>query len=237
MAVDTGELDERRSEDQRLTERLLEEVGRRPRLAWVEERELARAVRSGLEAAARLRAVDDPDRRGRLAQLVQRGAEAKHELVSAHLPLAVEAAERHAFTGIPFLDLFQAASLGLFESAERFDWYGWEPFATAAAWWIRRAVCREVHSTAPGTAEPEPATAALDRVLARTDDLDTLIAVARSLPPRDREVLLRRHGLDGGPAEKLETVARRLGITLDQARLSEIRAVESLEAAGGPPAD
>jgi RNA polymerase sigma factor (sigma-70 family) len=221
------EPDERASEDRRLTERLLEEVGRRPRLAWVEERELARAVRSGLEASARLRAVDDPDRRGRLAQLVQRGAEAKHELVAAHLPLAVTTAERYAFTEVPFLDLFQAGSLGLFEAAERFDWYGWEPFATVATWWIRRAVCREARSSASGATTEDPSTAALDRAFAEAD-LDALIAATRALPPREREVLLRRQGLDGGPVEDVETVARRLGIAVAEVTSAEARAVDAL---------
>lgn len=227
MAVEAEERDERRREERRLTERLLEEVGRRPRLAWVEERELARAVRSGLEAAARLRAVDDPDRRGRLAELVRHGTEAKHELVAAHLPLVVETAERYTSSRLPFLDLFEAGSLGLVDAAERFDWYGWEPFATAAAWWIRRAIGREVRASGPDLAVQDTSAAALDAVLAAAD-LDAVMAAARVLPPRDREVLLRCQGLDGGPVEPIETVARRLGLTVDEAVAAEARAVQTL---------
>ncbi|HEX9122836.1 MAG TPA: sigma-70 family RNA polymerase sigma factor [Actinomycetota bacterium] len=232
--MEVREDEEREDEERLLTARLLEEVGRRPRLAWVEERELARAVRTGLEAAARLRVDDDPDRRGKLEQLVTRGTEAKHELVTAHLPLVVATAERYASSGIAFLDLFQAGSLGLFEAVERFDWYGSHTFAPVAAWWIRRGICRDVRSWAPGAQAEDPQTAAVDRLMAATD-AERLIAASYALPHREREVLVRRQGLDGGPPESLAEVSRRLGISVAEARDAEARAVEALArtSAGG----
>jgi RNA polymerase sigma factor (sigma-70 family) len=233
--VEVRKDEEREDEERLLTSRLLEEVGRRPRLAWVEERELARAVRTGLEAAARLTVETDPDRRGKLGQLVVRGTEAKHELVAAHLPLVVATAERYASSGIPFLDLFQAGSLGLFDAVQRFDWHGWHPFAPAAAWWIRARICRDLRSW-PRAREADQATARMDRLLAATDP-ERLIAGSEALPPSDREVLLRRQGLDGGPPDSLPEVAARLGLSEAEARDAEERAVEALTRATGPPRD
>jgi RNA polymerase primary sigma factor len=59
-------------------------------------------------------------------------------------------------------------------------------------------------------------------------------AVATGLPPREREVLRMRFGLDGGHTQTLAQVAERLGVTRERVRQIEKRALRRLRHARTP---
>lgn len=73
--------------------------------------------------------------------------DAAHKLVLHNLRLARIAACKHLYTGVPFLDLVQTASLGLMEAAKRFDPSRGVRFATYASYWIRQYLQRELQNT------------------------------------------------------------------------------------------
>jgi RNA polymerase primary sigma factor len=95
----------------------LREISRHKLLSGREEIELARACRSGDEAARR-------------------------RLIQSNLRLVVSIAKRYRSPGISFQDLVQEGSLGLMRAVEKFDPERGNKFSTYATWWIRQAVSR-----------------------------------------------------------------------------------------------
>ena len=97
----------------------LKEIGRVPFLTAKEEKELAKRIEKGDEAA-------------------------KQKLIKANLRLVVSIAKKHVgrSPNLTLLDLIQEGNIGLFRAAEKFDWRKGYKFSTYATWWIRQAVTR-----------------------------------------------------------------------------------------------
>ena len=143
--VPTVEAAERESES--FSEALplyLQEIGRVPLLTGAAEVELAQAIEAGNEAAALLqdgvhRSADDLER---LADVIDRGNEARRRLVESNLRLVVSVARRYMNRGIALGDLIQEGNIGLMRAVEKFDYRRGFKFSTYATWWIRQAVSR-----------------------------------------------------------------------------------------------
>lgn len=141
MRRSTGVFRSDESESLRL---FLDEIGRVPLLTREREVALARAVEDGVEAEQRA-----PGGMGPLARdVVQRGIEARRELVACNLRLVVSIAKRYQGQGLPLTDLIQEGSIGLIRAAEKFDWRRGFKFSTYAAWWIRQGIQRGLASRA-----------------------------------------------------------------------------------------
>lgn len=70
----------------------------------------------------------------------QRDEHAMHQLVHAHMRLAIAIARRFRSYGLPMSDLVQEANIGLLEAAARFQTAHDVRFSTYATWWIRAAI-------------------------------------------------------------------------------------------------
>ncbi|MCX7621806.1 MAG: sigma-70 family RNA polymerase sigma factor, partial [Acidimicrobiales bacterium] len=124
------------------TGRYLDQIGRVPLLTADEEKELARLIEAGREAAARKAA----GARGRAVdRAIAEGEAARDRFIRANLRLAVSIARQVARpAGMELGDLIQEANLGLEHAVEKFDWRKGFKFSTYATWWIRQAVSRAV---------------------------------------------------------------------------------------------
>lgn len=78
-----------------------------------------------------------------LAEKIAQGdIEARNELVSANLRLAVSLAKRYQGCGMSLQDLIQEGNIGLMKAAEKFDASKGFRFSTYAAWWINQTIGR-----------------------------------------------------------------------------------------------
>lgn len=214
------------AEERQLVGRLLNEVRQRGPLDRDRERELARAIRAGLDARHRLEqeAVLSEEARAELEELARAGRDAKQDLVTAYLPLVVGMARRYRWAPMPFLELIQEGTLGLLRAAERFDWRLGTPFGAYAAWWVRHAMSRAVRDVVGSVRLPkgkrddlrrlaeareaDPAAATADLGVAAglerrdAEDLEPLLGSVRPMDTRDLDDLLA----DRDAEEELEEV-------------------------------
>lgn len=97
----------------------LQQIGRIPLLNTHEEREIAKKIQEGDDAA-------------------------KAQLVHANLRLVVSIAKKYVGRGLSLLDLIQEGNLGLIRAAEKFDYKRGFKFSTYATWWIQQAITRGI---------------------------------------------------------------------------------------------
>jgi RNA polymerase primary sigma factor len=127
----------------------LREIGRVPLLRADEEVALAKRIEAGVEAGARLRAMDaageeDARLRTSLEAVEADAREARQALIQANLRLVVSIAKRYVGRGLLLLDLIQEGNLGVMRAVEKFDYTKGFKFSTYATWWIRQAVTRAI---------------------------------------------------------------------------------------------
>jgi RNA polymerase primary sigma factor len=131
----------------------LHEIGKVDLLSGAQEVALAKRIEAGVEAAARIAALEDEscpdsvvpeDQLLPLEALVADGFNAKKELTEANLRLVVSIAKRYLGRGLLFLDLIQEGNLGLIRAVEKFDYTKGFKFSTYATWWIRQAITRAI---------------------------------------------------------------------------------------------
>lgn len=114
----------------------LERASAYPLLDATRERQLARAIETGLAASSR--ADYDPE----AAALVERGKRAKDEFICSNIRLAVSIAKEQRGRGLDFPDLIQYGILGLNRAVEKFEWRQGFKFSTYATWWVRQSIDR-----------------------------------------------------------------------------------------------
>ena len=95
----------------------LRDIQRTPLLNASSEKELARKIEKGDEAA-------------------------RNKMIESNLRLVVKIAKRYINRGLPFLDLIEEGNLGLIKSVERFNLAKECRFSTYATWWIRQSIER-----------------------------------------------------------------------------------------------
>lgn len=95
----------------------LRDIQRTPLLTATSEKELARKVEEGDDAA-------------------------RNKMIESNLRLVVKIAKRYLNRGLPLLDLIEEGNLGLIKSVERFNLAKECRFSTYATWWIRQSIER-----------------------------------------------------------------------------------------------
>jgi RNA polymerase primary sigma factor/RNA polymerase nonessential primary-like sigma factor len=97
----------------------LREIRSIPLLTASQERELARRIARGDEAA-------------------------RHRMIVSNLRLVISMAKRYINRGLPFSDIIEEGNLGLMRAVEKFDPKRGCKLSTYASWWIRQAIERAI---------------------------------------------------------------------------------------------
>ena len=114
-----------------------------------DEVRLAQAIEKGAEARTAIESAKEltSAKRRELNRDLRRGEEAERTFVQSNLRLVVSIAKKYQASGLPLLDLIQEGNLGLMHAVEKFDWRKGFKFSTYATWWIRQAITRGIANT------------------------------------------------------------------------------------------
>jgi RNA polymerase sigma factor (sigma-70 family) len=183
-----------------------------------------------------------------LAQMRADLADFRHcrdEMVRRNLRFVVMLARRYPQSPVGLLDLVQEGTLGLMRAIEKFDPDRGIRFASYAVWWIREAFGRTVTareetmclsnvlpgdekegSLVDGIRAPEESTPEVNVANAESDT--QLYQALANLPKPEADILHLRFGLRERRTYTLREVSQRLGLTREQVRAREQRALVRL---------
>jgi RNA polymerase primary sigma factor len=171
----------------------LQSIGAVGLLTADDERELAKIIEAGRDAAARLAAGDDDPA---LRRAVAAAASAKDHFIRANLRLVVSVARKYPLPqSMDLADLIQEGNIGLEHAVDKFDWRRGFKFSTYATFWIRQAIGRALDYKSSVIRIPADRStrlrAALRRVEGDADALEGADAIAhrvRNVASLDRPV-------------------------------------------------
>ncbi|NUQ37418.1 MAG: RNA polymerase sigma factor RpoD [Caldilineales bacterium] len=149
----------------------LREIGQHALLTSEQEVAIARRIRGGQEAEARLAQQTEQGaglsaaEREQLSRVVADGYQAQKELARSNLRLVVSVAKRYIGRGLNFLDLIQEGNLGLLRAVEKFDYALGFKFSTYATWWIRQSISRAIADQARTIRIPVHMVESINRLL------------------------------------------------------------------------
>ncbi|HEX2424262.1 MAG TPA: sigma-70 family RNA polymerase sigma factor [Actinomycetota bacterium] len=138
--ISSGDLDE-----------YFRDAAREPLLSAEQERELARTIEVGREAAEKLTAgrIRAPLNVERAKRQIRAAEAARDRFVRANLRLVISIARTYYRGNVPLSDLIQEGNIGLMRAVELFDWRRGLKFSTYATWWIRQAIGRAIQQQSP----------------------------------------------------------------------------------------
>ena len=193
----------------------LREIGQEPLLTGEDEVMLAKAIRRGEAAFAKLQTNHHtPEEASKLKEHMAAGQRARQRLSKANLRLVVSVAKRFVGRGMSFLDLIQEGNMGLLRAVDKFDYKLGFKFSTYATWWIRQAISRAIADQARTIRIPVHMVETINKVnrvsrklqqeLGR-EPTDEEIALEMGLLEENERIHVEKSLLEGTPMDPLLT--------------------------------
>jgi RNA polymerase primary sigma factor len=182
----------------------LHEIAYFPLLTPERERELAQQVRLGSEASARLAGGDVHGAElTKLRRTVQKGYEARRQMIEANLRLVVKIATHFQGRGLSLEDLIAEGNCGLIRAVEKFDDRKGFRFSSYASWWIMQAAGRAVAEHSQSVRLPVHVHLAQRRLGATQEELQQKLG----RPPTEAETA-KALGLSAAAFRALQTTGQ-----------------------------
>jgi len=118
----------------------LKQINESALLTADEEKDLARTIAHGTNAASRFARGEITHKEK--ARLEEEGNKARERMIRSNLRLVVNIAKAYSARGMPLADLIEEGNLGLLRAVEGFDPDMGARFSTYAGWWIKQAIKR-----------------------------------------------------------------------------------------------
>jgi RNA polymerase sigma factor (sigma-70 family) len=127
------------------------DAAREPLLTAEQERELAKTIELGRDAAEKLAAGRMRSKLNveRAKRQIRAAEAARDRFVRANLRLVISIARTYYRGNVPLGDLIQEGNIGLMRAVELFDWRRGLKFSTYATWWVRQAIGRAIQQQSP----------------------------------------------------------------------------------------
>lgn len=184
---------------------------------------------------------------GKIQECLHGAQDIRNQIIASNLPLVWHVVKGFKHPSVSHHEMFSEGSVALLQAIEKFDYSRGFKFSTYLTWAVKNKVYSHflrtdaekrrvealplTQSTASASSQSGVQEHNYDGVKATVADM------VKILPDRERVIILRRFGLDGGEPHTLEQLGNFLGVTKERARQLETRALEMLRKAGSNPLD
>ena len=184
----------------------------------------------------------------------QGDAEAREQLIHAHLLMVVNIARQYLRPDVEMLDLIQEGNIGLIKAVDMFDPAKGNRLSTLARFWVEKYILRflrdeqeEIISLDTEISESgetlllsdtiadkatllgDPSFKNIDSVMEHEELKELLAAQLVKLSPNEQEVLRLIFGLQGYPSMTREEISKILSIQTDQISRIKTRALKRMK--------
>ena len=192
-----------------------------------------------------------------LAHRARQGdAEARDQLIQAHLRLVVNIARHYQRPDVELLDLIQEGNIGLIKAVDMFDPTKGYRLSTLSMFWVQKHILRFLRNESEPTASldmeitddgeslllgdtiedkstflGDPSYQRIDEIIDQQERKKHLMTLLGKLSPNEQQVLRLIYGLNGYPAMERKDIARLMRIQIDQISRIKTRALRHLEEA------
>ena len=176
-----------------------------------------------------------------IERMLEQANEVKNFLIRSNLRLVVSIAKKHMKPNTNFFEMVSDGNISLIRAIEKFDYTRGFKFSTYASWAIMKNFARSIPAEytqldrfRTGNDEvfyqaSDPRSERLNEEIVNQRQHEALMQILAQLDPRERDIIVSRYGLkDGKPAQTLEQVGQKLGVTKERIRQLESRALQKL---------
>jgi RNA polymerase sigma factor (sigma-70 family) len=196
-----------------------------------------------------------PEQEQILAQAARQGdAEAREQLIHAHLLMVINIARQYQRPGVEMLDLIQEGNIGLIKAVDMFDPAQGNRLSTLARFWVEKYILRFLRDEPDeyvsldmpvvdsgetlllsetikdkATILGDQGIKNIDRLIEQEEQKRQLLTDLEKLSSNEQQVLQLLYGLNGYPCMTREEISKLMSIQTDQISRIKTRALRRLK--------
>jgi RNA polymerase primary sigma factor len=190
-----------------------------------------------------------------LAQRARQGdAEAREQLIHAHLLMVVNIARQYQRPGVEMLDLIQEGNIGLIQAVDLFDPTQGNRLSSLAMFWVQKYILRFLRDLQEenlsldmqisdytetlllsdtiedkGNRMGDQTIKNIETIMEHKELQEHLGTLQNQLTPHEQQVLQLLYGLNGNPTMERREIAQVMGVQIDQVSRIKTRALKRLK--------